>query len=578
MEDNLLIDIGLPLVLAFVMVGIGLTLSLTDFQRQRESPRPVVVGLAGQVVVVPLVGFGIALLLGLPGDLAIGLVLLAATAGGTTSNVMTYLARGNVALSLVLTVVANLATILSIPFWATRALNIWGEEVDAGYSVTVGFMDVAGLLVALILIPTGLGMLIRSRRPALAARLERTVSMVSFIALFALIIGVVVSLGDQAWTMLRQAGPATLLLASLATAIGFGMGVLFRLPRPDHIALGMEFGIKNITLTMLLALTALGSEAIALPSAVYGVLAYVPGIILLLLGRRYLPQAAAAPIADAAQRPVVVGFDGSERTFPAMRWAAREAVTTGRPLRAVLAWGIPTLGVGPVSKTVGLDRPEAERVLQDAIVRLRAEVPGLDATADLVQDKPAQALLDRSADAALVVVGHRSRGQLGRLALGSVASAVVTHAAVPVVVVRGDEQGQLRMQGPVVVGVDGSAGSEAAVSFAMRASLNRGREVVAVQVGDGDPSAVGAGGLAATTLTVSPALRAATAELPAVAVREVVEAGQPAEQLVAHSADAALLVVGSRGHGGFAGLLLGSVSRAVVEQSQCPVAVLRTGN
>ncbi len=173
--DNVLLDVGLPIVLAFVMVGIGLTLTPADFDRQRKTPKPLVVGVIGITLIVPLVSFGIAILFNLPAELAIGVVLLGATAGGTTSNVMTYLGGGNTALSLVLTVVANLATIISIPFWAGIALNRWGDAVEAATNVAVGFMDVAGLLVGLVLIPTSLGMLIRARRPALAARLENTV-------------------------------------------------------------------------------------------------------------------------------------------------------------------------------------------------------------------------------------------------------------------------------------------------------------------------------------------------------------------------------------------------------------------
>ena len=225
--DNVLLDIGLPIVLAFVMVGIGLTLTIADFDRQRKTPKPLVVGVIGITIVVPLIAYGIAILLDLPAELAIGVVLLGATAGGTTSNVMTYLAGGNTALSLVLTVVANLATIISIPIWAGVALERWGDAVEAGVNVAVGFMDVAVLLVFLVLLPTSLGMLIRAKKPALAARLENTVSKVSGIVLFVLIIGATVTL-DDAWTLLRQAGPATLILACLATATGVFMGVLTR--------------------------------------------------------------------------------------------------------------------------------------------------------------------------------------------------------------------------------------------------------------------------------------------------------------------------------------------------------------
>lgn len=568
--DNVLLEYGLPIVLAFVMVGIGLTLTVADFDRQRKTPKPLVVGVFGLTVVVPLLSVGIAILFNLPAELAIGVVLLGATAGGTTSNVMTYLGGGNTALSLVLTVVANLATIVSIPFWAGVALERWGDAVEAGTNVTVGFMDVAGLLVGLVLIPTSLGMLIRARKPALAARLENTVSKVSGIVLFVLIIGVTVTLDDP-WTLLRQAGPATLLLACVATATGFGLGVLSRLPRPGHVALGMEFGIKNITLTMLLGVTALGSEEIALPAAVYGVMMYIPGLALLSFARRgYVPQSAAVQETVPARKPVIVGYDGSEHTWPALRWAAQEAVGTQRDLRVVLAWGLPTMGFGAVSATANLDRDKADAVLANAVYLLGAQVSGLNVEGELVQDKPAQALVDQSAGAALVVVGHRGKGRIGRLVMGSVASAVVAHAQAPVVVVRGDGDGQVRHEGPIVVGVDGSPGSEDAVRFAVESAPLHGYQVVAVHAGQPNGSSDGLRAL-------SPALAAGLEQYPAVQVREVVEPGNAAQLIVSQAKDAALVVIGNRGHGGLSGMLLGSVSRAVVDQSECSVVVMRDG-
>ncbi|MCU0263231.1 MAG: universal stress protein [Candidatus Nanopelagicales bacterium] len=569
--DNVLLDVGLPLVLAFVMVGIGLTLTVADFDRQRRTPKPLVVGVIGMTTIVPAFSYLLAIWLDLAPELAIGLVLLGATAGGTTSNVLTYLAGGNTALSLVLTVVANLASIISIPIWASLALDRWGATVAEAVNVTVSVVDVAGILVALVLVPTSLGMVIRAKKPALAARLENTVSKVSAIVLFVVIVGAALTLED-AWELLRQAGPATLLLACVATATGFGLGVLTRMPRPGHVALGMEFGIKNITLTLLLGVTALGSEAVALTAAVYGVVAYVPGVILLVFARRgYVSTPLTGGTAAGARedrKPVLVGYDGSEATMPALRWAAREAVGSQRRLRVLLAWGLPTMGFSPVSASADLDRHKAEAALASAVYLLQREVTGLSVDGELVQDKPAQALVDRSAEAGLVVVGYSGKGRVGRFVLGSVSSAVVTHAAAPVVVVRGDDSGQVRRVGPIVVGVDGSPGSEDAVRHAMTVAPLYGYRVVAVHAGEPGSSP---GGLAA----LSPALAAGREQHPAVQVREVVEPGNAAQLIAAEARDAALVVVGSRGHGGLAGMLLGSVCRGVIDQAECSVMVMR---
>lgn len=341
-------DIGLPLVLAFVMIGIGLTLQVDDFVRQRRKPLASVVGILGWAIGIPLIGFAIAAVFNLQGTLAIGLILVAATSGGTTSNVMAYLGRGNVALGLVLTVTTALLSILTLPFWVGWALRIWGDELASDSYVSVSFGDVAGLLVVIIFVPVGLGMIIRNRKPALAARLERTVSLVSFVVLFGLIIGVIASLGGEAWTMLASAGPACLALATLGGLLGLGLGIISRLDRPDHIAIAMEFAIKNVTLSMLLALSALGSDEMALPSAVYGVVAYLPGLAFMYLGRRYAAGTATVET-EPSRRPIVVGYSGAEASSPAVRWAAHEAMATQHPLRIVMAWGMPTFGISPVS-------------------------------------------------------------------------------------------------------------------------------------------------------------------------------------------------------------------------------------
>ena len=587
MQDSVLIDIGLPLVLAFVMVGIGLTLQVDDFTRQRRKPLPSVVGVIGWAVGIPLIGFLVVGLFGVQGSLAIGIILVAATSGGTTSNVMAYLAKGNVALGLVLTVVTALLSIVTLPFWVGWALRLWGDDLPSGSYVSVSFGDVAGLLVMIIFVPVGLGMFLRYKKPALASRLERTVSMVSFVVLFGLIIGVIASLGSQAWTMLAQVGPACLALAVLGGLFGLGLGILFRLDRPDHLSIAMEYSIKNVTLSMLIALSALGSDEMALPSAVYGVVAYVPGLALMYFGRRYVAKVAQTTTTEPARQPIVVGYSGSQSSMPAVQWAAGEALATNRPLRVVMAWGMPTFGISPVSEAADLDRTHAEAVLNAVVYQLRADMVGLAVEGELVRGKPAQGLLDRATDAAMVVIGNRSRSGLARLVLGSVSSAVVTHVDVPVVLVRddADKDGPVYRQGPVVVGLDGSAGSEAAVTFAMEASIRHGMTVHAVHTLDEQvlartAPATGAGATAtqsrpAQLLELSPALKAARAEYPAVTVTEMVEAGHANDVIVAAGAGAALTVVGSRGHGGFKGALLGSVSRSVIEHVQSPVAVIR---
>ncbi|HVM28307.1 MAG TPA: bile acid:sodium symporter, partial [Mycobacteriales bacterium] len=132
MEQSPLISIGLPIALFVIMTGIGLTLTTGDFRREAEHPRGVVVGSLAQLLAMPVLGLLIAAALGLPPALAVGLVIAASCPGGSTSNLIAYLARANVALSIVLTVVASIGTILTLPFFVDRALSLWpvGDDVD----------------------------------------------------------------------------------------------------------------------------------------------------------------------------------------------------------------------------------------------------------------------------------------------------------------------------------------------------------------------------------------------------------------------------------------------------------------
>lgn len=592
MEDSVLIDVGLPIVLAFVMVGIGLTLTVEDFTAQRRKPLAMVIGVVGFALLIPVLGFLVVAGFGLTGALAIGMILVAATSGGTTSNVMAYLARGNVALGLVLTVITALLSIVTLPIWVGLALDFWGEDLPPGSYVSVDFIDVASLLMFIIFLPVGLGMFIRYRKPALAARLERTVSLVSFLVLFGLIFGVLLSLGSEAWTMLAAAGPACFVLASLSAIIGLLLGFVFRLDKRDGLAMAMEFAIKNVSLSMLIALTTLRSEEMAIPGAVYGPVAYLPGLAVMYLGRKYaanlITAKRSAPRRTVA--PIVVGYSGSEESMPAVQWAACEALATGRPLRVVMAWGMPTLGISPLSQAADFDRAHAELALNACVYKLRADMVGLEVEGELVRDKPAQGLLERSTDAELIVVGNRTRTAISRLVLGSVAAAVITHADGTVVLVRDDEGNDAPVwrTGDVVVGVDGSEGSEAAVAFAMKSAALHGMSLVAVHVVDEHVLALtGAGGTSmgdpaeerrsGRLMSVSPALAKARDDHPSVVVTEVIATGPASEAIVSAGAGAAMTVVGSRGHGGFKGALLGSVSRAVIENVDSPVAVVRSG-
>lgn len=282
--DSLLVGIGLPVALFVIMTGIGLTLTTGDFRREAAAPRGMVVGALGQLLVMPLVGIGIVWLLGLQGVIAVGVVIAAAVPGGTTSNVIAFLSRANVALSIVLTVVASLATVVTIPIVVEFALGRFGDGQEA---VSLPVLQTVGQLVAIVLVPVLLGMLVRARSQHLAARAERGVSIFGAVILIALIVGIALELGDEVPVFLRQAGPAVILLNLAGLVVGGLIGWVAGLPRRDRLTIAVELGVKNATLGILVASLLRPADPLyAAPSAVYGLLMYVSAVLVVLYGRR----------------------------------------------------------------------------------------------------------------------------------------------------------------------------------------------------------------------------------------------------------------------------------------------------
>ncbi|MDO8395131.1 MAG: bile acid:sodium symporter, partial [Dietzia sp.] len=256
---------------------------------QARSPWATIVGLFGQLVLVPLTGVGVALVFGLPPMLALGVVLVAATPGGATSNLITYLARGNVALSVILTALTSVAVILTLPMWFGIGARVIPGAADAEVTVPLG--QTFGLLLGVILIPVLLGMILRARKPALAARIERFVGIVGLVVLVLLIVGIVLGERDRIVDLVVSVGPAVVVLNLALIVLGGLLAWVCRLRRSEQIAIAVEFGIKNTTLTLLIAFTVIGDEEVGLAAAVYSIVMYVTAFLVVYGGRRLMRTA-----------------------------------------------------------------------------------------------------------------------------------------------------------------------------------------------------------------------------------------------------------------------------------------------
>jgi nucleotide-binding universal stress UspA family protein len=289
-------------------------------------------------------------------------------------------------------------------------------------------------------------------------------------------------------------------------------------------------------------------------------------------------------------RPVVVGVDGSADSMSAADLAAAEAAVRGVPLEIVHGFApallarpatvppdVPPMATLPEPVEAEL-RANAEQMLHEAAARVRADNPALPVITRLHDGAPTAVLTAASHHAAVVVVGHRGAGGFTGLLAGSVAVQLVSHAAAPVIVARGEPA--FGATAPVVVGVDGSEASQRAAAFAIECAAHYRCPLVLLHAWAIDsawPPELAMAGYPPPTEpdVVADVVGDLPTRYPEVTVRSELRKDAPAhESLVMASEGARLVVVGSRGRGGFRGLLLGSVSQALIHHAHCPVAVI----
>lgn len=293
MESSPLISAGLPIALFIIMIGIGMTLTVRDFRQVAVYPKGMIVGTVAQIVLMPLVAFALASMLAVPPAIAVGLVIIAACPGGTTSNLFVLLARGNIALSIVLTVSASLITILTLPLYTNVALQFYmGTEEN----IVLPVWKTIGMLTGIVLFPVTVGMFVRARKPELARKAESVVSVFGGVVLALLIAVLVYGVRDQFWELLKQAGPATVLLNAAGIIIGLLAGRATGLTQRESLAVAVELGVKNGTIALMVTLTLLESSSMSIPAAVYGVLMFPIGFLLAMYGRRIIPKASSAVV------------------------------------------------------------------------------------------------------------------------------------------------------------------------------------------------------------------------------------------------------------------------------------------
>jgi bile acid:Na+ symporter, BASS family len=276
--SSTLTTVFLPVALAIVMFGLGLHLTVSDFTRVARVPKAALLALLTQIVVLPLVCLGLVVAFDLDPLLAVGMMLLAASPGGTTANLFSHLAGGDVALNITLTAINSVLAVITLPIVVN--LSIAGF-LDSGTSI--GLQPAKMLQVfAIVLIPVAVGMAVRKRLPDFADRMTAPVKIASMVVLAAVIVGAIVAERENFLDYMRQVGLVSLLLVLISLGLGYWIPRLARVERRQAIASSFEVGIHNSTLAITIALSPslLNSGTMAVPAAVYGVIMFIPAAIL----------------------------------------------------------------------------------------------------------------------------------------------------------------------------------------------------------------------------------------------------------------------------------------------------------
>lgn len=305
MSENDLIDIVtlgiVPAGLILIMFALGLSLSPADFARLRANRRAVAMGMVGQLALMPALALAVVSLFGLTAGLATGLFILAASPAGVTSNAMTHIGRGNVALAVTLTILTSATCVFTTPLyisWALQHFYVPGEAPQ------LSIVNTALTLVKMTVLPIGLGMAVRHYFRTLAERISRWSRPAALIVLVSVIgVELIVSWDAVARNVLKV-GPAVMTLNVCAMVAGLLLARTAGTDKRDALTIGLEVGIHNATMAMYLSLTVLKSVDLAITAIIYGILMTFNATLFIRIVRRWgYPGTPELPIGQVATNP-----------------------------------------------------------------------------------------------------------------------------------------------------------------------------------------------------------------------------------------------------------------------------------
>lgn len=271
----------LAISLMIIMLGMGLSLVVDDFKRIFLQPKSIIIGLVNQLILLPLIAFGLASVFSLAPEIAVGLMILAACPGGATSNLISHLAKADTALSVTLTAFSSFITILTIPFIVNFALE---EFLDQSNMIQLDVFQTFLQILMIVIIPVSIGMLIRKHKERFALKMGKPVRIASALILVLVIVGIILKEKDNLADSFRQAGLVVVCLNLIVMFIGYYSAKLFKVTNKRALSIAIESGIQNGTLGITVAIVLLDNSSFAIVPAIYGTLMFFSGAVAVYIG------------------------------------------------------------------------------------------------------------------------------------------------------------------------------------------------------------------------------------------------------------------------------------------------------
>lgn len=276
MEESILTKVFLPASLFIIMLGMGMNLVIDDFKRVLLYPKAVFIGLFLQLILLPLVGFGLVNVFSMRPEHAVGIMILAACPGGVTSNLITHLSRGSTALSITLTAISSTVTLITIPLIVNYSLKFFMGETQP---IQLPVLQTMLQIFIITILPVSIGMVIRKLLPAIAHKADSPVRIFSTVLFMLIIFAAILKERDHIVESFVMAGPAALSLNLITMLLGFSAGFYLLSDLRQSISISIESGIQNGTLAIFIAATLLQDPPMAVPPAIYSLIMFITGFI-----------------------------------------------------------------------------------------------------------------------------------------------------------------------------------------------------------------------------------------------------------------------------------------------------------